>query len=746
MTRQILIGLVTGLLLAAAAAPASAQREEVVELRFDGARSFSRAELSSAIVTTQTTCPNLLYAVLLCWADLGEQEAWLTPRELEADALRLRVYYYERGFRGASVNVDTLHQADGVAVVFTIEEGQPVRVRDVAVVGMPEVMEEARLPLRTGDPFDVVAYEATRDTLLSRLRSQGYPRAQVLLGYSIPRDDAHAASVQYQVVSGARARFGAVRVEGASRVAPGLVSRMLTFREGARYDRQALVESQRNLYGLQLFRHAEVQADLSADTDTIVPVLVRVAEGDMHRVRVGGGFNTVECLNVEGRWTSRNFAGGGRRLDVRGRMGNILVDPCRDWVGAAPLPYDDFTGLLAVDFTQPWFFGPGNNIGVGLFGERRSVPEVFVRTAIGGYVSVGRSLGGSAALTLGYRPEWTRLGTEGDLFFCVNFVACSYEDVNVLREPHWLSPVTLSLNVDRTDALFTPSEGFVVRADLEHAAPYTLSDFAYTRLSGEGSTYIGEAGGVILATRVRGGVAWPHAGSAGTATVRVNPQKRFFAGGANSVRGFDQYRLGPAVLGIDAVPWLVEEDSIGAGSTWPGCTATSINDGSCDVSLLVANAPGRFDLRPAGGELLLEGNLELRFPLPLLGGKLRGAAFLDAGQVWLTADAVALDEIVATPGVGLRYYSPVGPIRIDAGFNTQGSRPLNVLTTAVEECSVEESGCIEVGTADGHGVRNTDDLVTLEQRVAYGSGLDEIDSWGDFFGRFKLHFSIGQAF
>ena len=101
-------------------------------------------------------------------------------------------------------------------------------------------------------------------------------------------------------------------------------------------------------------------------------------------------------------------------------------------------------------------------------------------------------------------------------------------------------------------------------------------------------------------------------------------------------------------------------------------------------------------LRPAGGEVLLEGNVELRFPMPFWGGKLRGAAFLDAGQVWATPSDVALREIAATPGVGLRYYSPVGPIRIDAGFNLQGPRSLQVLATEVEPCIRSTPGCQEV--------------------------------------------------
>ncbi|MFW6331041.1 MAG: BamA/OMP85 family outer membrane protein [Gemmatimonadota bacterium] len=736
--------LVSAALLAGAAWPAAGQRPEVVALEFEGARSFTSQELASATVTRATRCRNILYQAV-CWLGVGEDRAYLDPDELEADVFRLRVYYYERGFREVEIAADTVSAGDRVKVVFTIREGRPVRVDAVELAGAPASLRIEPLPVAVGDPFDVVAYEATRDTLRSRLRDSGYARAEVLVGYSIEAEDPYAATLRYDMVPGPALRIGPIEVEGTVETSPTLVHRMLAFEEGDLYDRSALLRSQRNLYGLQVFQHAIVDADVDADT-AVVPIRVRVAEGAMRRVRVGGGANNVECGNVEGRWLSRNFLGDGRRLSVTGRLGNLLINHCGWLVDDDYASYTDPTGVFSVDFTQPWFFGPRNNIGVGVFAERRNVPEVFVRSAAGGYVSVGRSLGGKAALSLAYRPEITGLDTHqaGDLFFCVNFVSCTYEHLDVLRDPHMLAPLALSFTMDRTDALFRPSSGYTVRAEVEHAGTYTLSDFAYTRLQAEGSAYMGEPGGVVLATRIRGGIGWPHPGGEGSATLGLNPQKRFFAGGPNSVRGFDQYRLGPTVLGIDAVPWLVQpDDSLTDGA---GCSPGAVNDLSCDASGLARAHPHLFDQRPSGGEVLLEGNMELRFPLPAFGGKLRGAAFLDFGQVWRTRDDVSLNELMATPGLGVRYYTPVGPIRVDAAFNPRGTQELQVLTTRVETCTMDQPGCRRVGDAHRLAVRNTDTVALLDGPVTFGSPLHEMDSLGDFLRRFNLQFSIGQAF
>jgi outer membrane protein assembly factor BamA len=727
-----------------AAAPLVAQGPEVVELRFVGALSFPHTELTAAITTSQTRCPSLLYE-LLCWAGMGQEPAYLEPGALESDALRLRVFYHERGFRHADVGADTVRAGRGVRVTFRINEGQPIRVANVDVVGGPEDVELLPLPLRPGAPFDVVAYEAARDTLLARLRNSGYARAQVLVGYEVSRDDPFSARVRYDILAGGPSRIGDILVTGNREASPELVRRMLTFREGSRYDRSALLESQRNLYGLQIFRHAEVRADLDAEANGSIPITVQVAEGNMRRVRLGGGVSNAECGNIEGRWLNRNFMGDGRRLELRGQVGNLFMDQCQQMpvLSTDYEPYRQLTGVASAEFSQPWFFGPRNSLGMGLFAERRSVPEVFVRTATGGHVSVGRNLGRNTGLTLAYRPEWTRLGAEGDLFFCVNFIACAYEDTRLLREPHWLAPVTITFSADRTDAVFTPSAGYIVRADIEHAGRYTGSSFAYTRLIGEGSSYTGRAGGMVLASRLRGGIVWPHAGSPGSGALRVNPQKRFFAGGPNSVRGFDQYRLGPTVLGINAVPWLAESSHVGAAGG-AGCSVETINDGSCDVSML---SEALFQRRPVGGEVLLEGNLELRFPLPFPGDRIRGAAFLDAGQVWLRPEDVSLRGLAVTPGVGVRYYSPVGPIRVDAGFDTRGSETLNVLTTRVEECLFTGApDCQKIEGPPRQTLRNTGDMVTLDRTVVFGSGLGDMASWGDFFSRFRLHFSIGQAF
>jgi outer membrane protein assembly factor BamA len=268
----------------------------------------------------------------------------------------------------------------------------------------------------------------------------------------------------------------------------------------------------------------------------------------------------------------------------------------------------------------------------------------------------------------------------------------------------------------------------------EYAASATGSEFGYARILAEWITYHEPLRGLVLATRVRPG--WATSVNEPGRGLGLHPQKRFFAGGPNSVRGFGQYQLGPKLLKIDAENQLLEPDD---ASDFDGCTAQDINAGDCDVSSLAEKAPDRFELRPVGGAAAFEGNVELRFPV--IGEKLRGAAFVDFGQVWSQAKDMRLPDVVWTPGAGLRYFSAIGPIRVDVGYNTQGKQLLSVLTNklclrSVDPCTPDSVKDGETYTRDE--LRNSGTLTRLDD-VAFGTNRG-------FFDRLQLHFSIGQAF
>jgi outer membrane protein insertion porin family/translocation and assembly module TamA len=730
---------VCAILLAVTASPGPAQMIddslEIKSVRFEGGEHFPDQILSTAIVTSPTRCNAV---APLCWFGVAIDRQYLDTVQLALDTIRLNVFYYRAGYRDAAIHVNTSRDDGGVAVRFLIEEGPPVRVGSIQVEGADTVPREVTrsLPLRIGDPLNVVAHEAARDTMVSRLRNRGYAYADGLANYDISADSPFVAHVSYQLIPGPLAHFGEIEIVGAQKVDSAVVRKMITFQPGDLFTLDDLRTSQRNLFSQEVFAHAEVRAVMRPEPESVVPVRVQVNEGDMHRVRAGVGMSTEEYVNAEGRWVARSFRGGARRLELRARVSNLFATSLPDLVGLRPP--DDFygrvSGLVSADFTQPWFFDALNTLGAGVFAERRSIRDVFVRSAVGGYLTFSRSLAPGTSVSAGYRPELTSLeAREGDFIFCVGFTACDEDAIAALTGSRWLSPFVLTLAHDRANSIFAPTTGYSIRTEAEVAAAATASDFAYGRLTADLIDYHSWGGGIVSAIRLKPGLARPL--SDADSVLGVHPQKRFFAGGANSVRGFAQYRLGPKVLIADAIGQLLPADSAGGA----GCSITAVNDGSCDAAGLIAEDPNAFRVQPVGGAMSLEGSFEVRFPVA--GPNLRAAAFVDYGQVWDSHRTVDLNDIVLTPGLGIRYFSPIGPLRIDVGYYPGRGESLRVLTSEIGRRM--DGVCMPI-TMD----EEVDDDSPLCQTGVL-QALDPNVRWNprrSFFQRLQLHFSIGQAF
>jgi hypothetical protein len=185
---------------------------------------------------------------------------------------------------------------------------------------------------------------------------------------------------------------------------------------------------------------------------------------------------------------------------------------------------------------------------------------------------------------------------------------------------------------------------------------------------------------------------------------------------------------------VDAVSRLAPPADLGGA----GCSAQEINEGSCDARSLADSIPGEFQVQPVGGAVALEGNFELRFPV--YGDRIRGAAFLDWGQVWSDPEDVDPGEVVWTPGLGIRYFSPIGPIRVDLGYYGGRGEDVTVLTTEV--CVRTDDGCIDPLPGVDYSYTELEKTRTLRS-------LDLPVRWNrpaSFLDRLQIHFSIGQAF
>ncbi|HJR43326.1 MAG TPA: BamA/TamA family outer membrane protein [Gemmatimonadaceae bacterium] len=720
-------------------APARAQeddeqeRPEVEKIRLDGVKAVDKSELEESIATEESRCKSILLVpfCLVSKSPAFFERHYLDRDELRRDVLRIRVFYWKRGYREATVDTSISGDDDKVEVEFDVDENEPTRVTAVRVrEARPPVLAdkdiERALRLRAGEPLNLIALDSSIVNLRNELWEKGHSDAVVELDSIAVRPEERAAEVAITVRPRWRATVQSISIRGNDHVSARTIRNSLLLKPGGVYRRSDLIESQRSLYASNLFSHAVIIVPPQGDSAKHIEVTV--TEAPLRQIRTSAGFNTVDFLQTEARFTHFNWFGGARRLDIRGVVGNILAPQLNGNFIFRDITPRSITGgqeriflrpeyQASVEVTQPWVGSARNSLGISAFAHRRSEPAIYIDRGFGASASFTRTVSARFPVSLNYRFEQTEVQA-GDLYFCVNYGVCEPPTIRALSDRQSLSPLSLSAFRDRTDDALDPRRGSMARADVEHASTYTGSDFRYNRVFAEYAHFIPVRRSAVLAARVRGG--WVRSlASTALATrsgdvdgdVVLHPRKRFYAGGSQSVRGYGENQLGPRILTVDPQA-LIDA----------GCTGSTIASGACDPNAVSSD---EFQPRPTGGTALLEGSVEFRFPI---WRKVSGAVFVDGAFVGqgplqdVTAGTGAL-----TPGFGARYRSPVGPIRIDLGIRPTLREDLVVVTEREDPVSGERS------------------IVRLQTPKRYDP-LEGASGFRQVLNRLTLHLSIGQAF
>jgi len=649
------------------AGPLLAQESQLVvrQLSFNGSEAISDEILASAIATTNSSW--FARAPLVRALGLGAKR-YFNEQEFRRDVVRLGVLYKRSGYYEAEIDTLVRRTPENVYITFNIMEGDPTVVTSLAITGLdslrPRWKEAALLdlPLEEGDPFNRYAMQATADSLTQRFRNHGFPSATVFTGFEVDKS-ARTASVTLDVSTGQRAVIGAIRVVGAQRVDSSLARKLLVSRTGRRYSQDELFQSQRNLYESDLFRFASVNIDSAAfqPNSDRVPLLVQVNEGKRRRIRGGLGYATNDCFRGALGWTSRDFLGGGRILDLTSRVSKVGVGDPLDWGLADNIcgaSRDDTVGSAKVNFylgssvRRPAFLSPNNALTLSLFTERRSEYKVYLRQETGASIALTRTTPRRRSpLSLTYTLTYGRTEATPQSF-CSFFNACTADAVEPLRQNLVLATLTALGTFPRVNSQIDPTRGRLGSAEITFASKYIGSSSLqeFTRVTGGIAWYRQLARNVVLSWRVKGGVIFsPTLDVAGESGAFVPPDQRFYGGGPNDVRGFDRNELGPVVY---VVP-KTHVDAVGTDSISPD-------------SVRVA---------ATGGNRLAVANVELRVPSPILSSRLRLAAFVDAGGVWQHGGTERTALIRLTPGIGLRVATPLGPARLDVGYNPYKLQP-----------------------------------------------------------------------
>lgn len=716
---------------------------EVVAVDFQGNTTFRDDQLAILIETTPSRWVRRTLRIIgtkYCHDSTAVRD----------DALRLAYFYHLRGFRGTSV-VPSQPRSDStsVHVRFTIREGRPLQVDSLEVNGLDEVPVRERvlraLPLRIGDRLDRTLVDATRDSLVRRLRDNGYPTAEVFRNINSDTVDLRA-QVWFDASPGPRMRIGEIRVTTAKTRGVGervgisteQVHRTIGLDRGRWFSQRELEAVKRALYLSDAYPHVDVSVDsvsLADAVDSLVTVNVNVVEGELHAARAAIGWGTYDCLRAQGNIGTVGLLGSLRRLDLSGRLSRVGSGSEFGSAQALCTPEvrqdSAFAGVnwyAGATYSQPPFAGRRVFPSLTLYSERRTEYRTYQRsTPFGALASLQGD--GRLPVSLSYQLEFGR--TEAtSAYFCGVFNVCDRATIDLLGSTDRRTG-TLGLAVVRATAnsVSDPSNGYLLRTEVRHASPVVGSDdfVQFTRASVDWTWYLGVPGDHRFVVRARAGRVLADKQLNGDQRF-VPPQERMYAGGPNTVRGFGLNQLGPLVYRVANSEEVALLDSAG--------------------SQFLRMRPGarRRDLdQPTGGDNVVVVNTELRLRSPWYPEVLQLAAFADAGDVWNTTSLSTrsrFSQLKVTPGLGVRVFTPIGPLRVDIAYGPRALPAGPVYYLASGAGTNGEVFCVSPG--------NTLPVTTVGGRLSQAQGscpasFDPPPLTG-FLRRLVPTFSIGQAF
>lgn len=659
---------------------------EVHLVRFEGNATFSSDELLSRVVVTPSSLTRRLLSRL--GIPRGGARRCLPETGLAPDVANLLNFYRLNGFY--DTRVDTAVTGAGqniVDVTFRISEGPPLILDTLMVTGLDSVADWQallrRIPLRVGQRAGTQLVNASVDTMTSALHNAGYPRAEVLIGSFVTHRAEHRVEVGLDVHTGAFARIGTIAVNRQSAtegrppsVDSSVVLGLLPFRPGDAYRSRDLVDAQNYLYSLGLFRHVGIDtAKGSAHGDSLIDIAVDLQEDLMRQFDQEEGWGTLDCFHVSSQYTDKNFQNKARRLTLTGRMSKLgfgdfrgatpqwtrehLCDPTHqmaaDSIGSSKV--NDYFGAT---IQYPTLFGTRWTPAYSVYTERRGQYKSYLRTIdLGGSISATRQVRFDMPLRLGYSLEHGAVQADNAIL-CGVFNRCSEADRQAIQERQVLGVASVALQRNRTDNPIAPTRGYNWATEYRTSSGLTATDRAdqyFNKGTFDGSTYKSLSPTTVLALRARFG--YIQGGTSDSTGTRLPPpQERLYAGGANSVRGFQQNELGPQVylLGNDAFT----------------DTTLSVSANGDTTKALISNGKRPERSVPSGGNALVVLNAEVRFRGGFLPNALEVAPFVDAGQVWVTQvglKSVNKTPIQVTPGVSFRYFWSFAPILVNLAYN-----------------------------------------------------------------------------
>ena len=468
--------------------------------------------------------------------------------------------------------------------LYTLSLIDLVDARDGSEV-LPVTIDRQALGIAVGDPARSEPLRIARARLVDQMEHQGYPFADVPVLQAMVDHATRTMEVAYALEPGPLADFGTVQWQGLERMDQDFLARLVPFTPGERYDPDALETLRTRLRDLRVFESVLVESADTLESDGRLPITIAVGERPPRFIGFGATYSTSEGIGVLARWGHRNLFGGAERLELTAGIGRLLEN--------AP---SDIDYRLRADFLAPDAFLLDQDIVASAEAVQEN-PDAFSRTAIVLGAGIEQEISDILTVGAGLSAEFSEIEEDED---------------TAPKERFTLIGVPLTLRLDTTDNLLDPTEGFRVAAAVTPYPTFLGSSRGFVRTQTTGSTYydvIGD-GRLVLAGRATVGVI------SGQSVGDVPADKRFYAGGGGSIRGFAYQAVGP-------------RDAAG---------------------------------NPSGGLSLFEFSAEARIKIT---EDIGIVPFLDGGNVFETEFPTFDEPLRYGAGLGARYYTSFGPIRVD---------------------------------------------------------------------------------
>lgn len=565
----------------------------------------------------------------------------MSQKLLKQSVNNLQALYHDRGFEDVKVESQTVDHEPKVDVVFNIEEGAQTVVRNAEVTGNDsvsynELAAPVGLQLHPGAPFSPRRLAEDRNRISATYLNRGYLRVEVKTTVNRDRSDPHNVDVAYAITEHQMVRVGAVVPLGQRRTRTSLISKTAQIAPEAPMKRGDLLAAESRLYDLNIFDWSSVEPRTPIIDQTKETALVKVHEAKRNEITYGFGF---EVSHRGGNVPSGTVAvPGGPPVELGGNKiapsqstfasprGSIEYSR-RNMRGlgetaSASLLLSRLDQRALATYSQPHFIGSQWSSLTSFSAERTTENPLFAAGLGDLSFQVERLIS---------RKNNTRLQIRYD--FNKTYLSHLLVPELVLKKDRniHLSTFSGTLLHDTRDKPLDAHRGNLGTLTLGITPAAFGSSANFAKLTGQ-YAYYQPIRSLVFANSIRLGLVKAFSGSF------VPTSQLYFSGGGNSLRGFPIDQAGPQRV----VPFC----DVLTGQT--GCTNVTV---------------------PVGGRQLFILNSEVRFPLGIM-KPLGGVVFYDGGNVY---NAISLPNFVNnysnTIGLGLRYSTPIGPVRIDIGRN-----------------------------------------------------------------------------